>query len=309
MPEQSSPIGLGLVIAATIGLAFKGILARLAYQAGMTVDMLLVLRFIMAVPLFWAAAFALRRVEQRPMTGADWGRCAATGLLFSMSAYCDFNAIALVGAALSRIVLFTFPAMVIAIQAVLMRKWPPLRQVIGFCLGYAGLVLVLAPAIGTGQTRVDPLGLIYALGAASSYAVFWVGSQHVTRGIGSMRFTAASNTVTMIFMLAVLAPRLGTRDLAFSPEAFAWVAAITLFCTVIPFLLLFEGIRRTGASESGLAVLFGPVVTVLAAWWILGEQLGPTQWGGFAVILGAMALIRGLIRLPLQARSVPRETG
>ena len=309
MPEQTSPIGLGLVAAATIGLAFKGILARLAYQAGMTVDMLLVLRFIMAAPLFWAAVFALSRGEKRSMTSADWGRCAATGLLFSISAYCDFNAIALVGAALSRIVLFTFPAMVIAIQAVVARKWPPPRQLIGFCLGYGGLVLVLAPAIETGQPSVNPLGLVYALGAASSYAVFWVSSQHVTRGIGSLRFTAASNTITMMFMLAVLVPRLGARDLAFSPEAFAWVAAITLFCTVIPFLMLFEGIRRSGASESGLAVLFGPVVTVLAAWLILGERLDPIQWGGFAVVIGAMALIRGLIRFPLRARMRPRAPG
>lgn len=286
------------MVTATVGLAFKGILARLAYRAGITVDMLLVLRFVMAVPLFWAAVFSFPRAEGRSMSAADWGRCTATGLLFSASAYCDFNAIALAGAALSRIVLFTFPAMVIAIQAAIARRWPERRQVLGFCLAYGGLVIVLAPSIERVHGGVDPLGLIYALGAATSYAVFWVSSQHITRGIGSMRFTAASNTVTMVFMVAVLSPGLGPLDWSFDWTAFGWVAAITLFCTVIPFLLLFEGIRRTGATESGLVVLFGPLITVLAAWPILGETLAPVQWGGFAIVLGAMGLIRGLVRLP-----------
>ena len=56
-----------------------------------------------------------------------------------------------------------------------------------------------------------------------------------------------------------------------------WGVVNAIACTVIPFFLLFEGIRRAGAVRASLLTLSGPVVTAVAAWAILGETLSPIQ--------------------------------
>jgi drug/metabolite transporter (DMT)-like permease len=67
-------------------------------------------------------------------------------------------------------------------------------------------------------------------------------------------------------------------------------------CTVIPFFLLFEGIRRCGAVRASLLTLCGPVVTAAGAWAILGETLTPLQIAGFAITIVSVASL-----------SLPRE--
>lgn len=61
---------------------------------------------------------------------------------------------------------------------------------------------------------------------------------------------------------------------------------------VLPFLLLFEGIRRIGADKASLITLLGPAVTLLAAWAILDERLVLLQWAGFALVLAGMAVLQ-----------------
>jgi drug/metabolite transporter (DMT)-like permease len=70
------------------------------------------------------------------------------------------------------------------------------------------------------------------------------------------------------------------------------VTLMVVFSTVLPFLLLFEGIRLIGADKASLITLLGPAVTLLAAWLILDERLVLLQWSGFALVLAGMAVLQ-----------------
>lgn len=290
-PVRPASGGLMLVVVATVALAFKAIVARYAYAEGMTVDMLLVLRFSLALPFFLLGGWLFRERAGIRMTGAHWRACALSGVLFFVAAWFDFNAVALVGAALSRIVLFTFPAFVLLMQWVGEGRRPRGAEWLGFALAYAGLTLVLGPTLDP-TSDINMIGLGFAIGSAITYAWFWNRSQRLTREIGSARFNALANLFTFVAMLVVLLPALGPEDYHVTPAALGWAVVITLFCTVLPFFLLFEGIRRAGAAESGVVTLFGPSVTVLAAWMLLGEALGAVQLAGFAVITAGMAALQ-----------------
>lgn len=283
--------GLLLVAAATVALAFKAIVARFAYAEGLSVDMLLVLRFSLALPFFLLGGWLFRQRAGIRMNAAHWRACAFSGVLFFAASWFDFNAVALVGASISRIVLFTFPAFVLLMQWLGEGRRPRGAEWLGFALAYVGLILVLGPSLQP-DGGIDALGLGFALGSAVSYAWFWNRSQRLTREIGSARFNALANLFTFIAMLVVLLPALGPEDYRITAAALGWAVVITLFCTVLPFFLLFEGIRRAGAAESGVVTLFGPSVTVLAAWVLLGEALGAVQLAGFAVITAGMAALQ-----------------
>ncbi|GAB4351903.1 MAG: DMT family transporter [Gammaproteobacteria bacterium] len=280
-----------LVAMATVAIAFKGIFARFAYLEGTGVTELLLLRFVIATPLFLFIARLL--APGRGRADADfWRGCLAAGVLFFIATLCDFTAIERIGASLSRIILFTFPIFVILLTALRDRRPPPGGQVVLFFVIYAALWLVVMPEGPAQLSARSWEGILWALGSAVSYAAFLVTSQVAMTRMGSVRFTALYNLVVLVLMLAYAAlvdpPRAWP-----SAAAIQWGAAIAIGCTVIPFFLLFEGIRRVGAAQASLITLAGPVITVLAAWLFLDEAMQPIQWLGLATLVVGMGLLSG----------------
>jgi drug/metabolite transporter (DMT)-like permease len=56
----------------------------------------------------------------------------------------------------------------------------------------------------------------------------------------------------------------------------------------VPALAQAEGVRRIGAQRGAVLSTVGPPTTVLLAWALLGERLGPWQWLGIALIVGGI---------------------
>lgn len=281
------------VFLATVALAFKGVFAKFAYMAGMNVDALLLLRFGIAAPLFWVGVRLLAK-KSAPLSWVQWRVCIFAGTMFFFATYCDFTAIALLGVSVSRLILFTFPVIVMAINSLLMRKSPSIQQFSMFVITYFGIALVMAPKGLESLDTFDWVGGAWAMGSAVTYAIYLVTSQEIMKVIGSVRFTAASGSVTLGWMLIAIPFSGGYEGLAFPVDGIIWASAIAIFCTAIPFFLLFEGIRRCGATQASLITLTGPVMTIVLAWIVLGETLNTVQlMGGAITMLGVASLKSG----------------
>jgi drug/metabolite transporter (DMT)-like permease len=116
--------GTMLVLLATLGLALKGVWARLAYAEGLSVETVLFYRSALSAPLVVALTFlATRRISSiragndsashhpsttKPRIG-DWLAAVGLGLFFSLGMACDFSAILDLGAGVSRVILFGYP--------------------------------------------------------------------------------------------------------------------------------------------------------------------------------------------------------
>ena len=289
----SSPphTALALVGVATAAIAFKGIFARYAYLEGATVTELLLLRFVIATPLFVLIARALAPGGGRNGR-SGWLGCLLAGALFFVATLCDFTAIERIGAGLSRIILFTFPIFVIVLNAARNRCPPPASQIALFFVIYSGLWLAVLPPDSGALSESEWEGVWWALGSAISYAAFLITSQVTMTRMGSMHFTALYNLVVLGLMLGYAAIFDPPQRLP-SPETLQWGSLIALLCTVLPFFLLFEGIRRIGASEASLITLSGPLITIAAAWWLLDESMSSMQWVGLAVVMVSMGLLSG----------------
>jgi len=260
-----------------------------------SVDALLIWRFVLAVPLFWAGAAWLNRGTPRtPLTREQWALCCLTGFLFFLSAWADFNAIHQLGASISRMLLYLFPALILIIHAIEQRSLPPRVQLLVFATAWLGIVLLLLPGLRTGA--INGKGVAFGLAAATTYALFLWRSQGVMKQIGSVRFSQVSNSITLLFMLLFLLPSTSAGDLLLSPAAFAWMLALVALSTVIPYFLMLEGVLRASASEAGLMTMFGPVLTVVVAVLLFpDEQLVLLQWLGMALVLlsiGALSWVR-----------------
>lgn len=69
------------------------------------------------------------------------------------------------------------------------------------------------------------------------------------------------------------------------------VLLIELGGTVIPLLILYEGLARTSALEASLIGATGPIFIVLGGMWVLGERETKREWQGLALSLFGSLLI------------------
>lgn len=281
-----------LVLLATVGFAFKGVVARLAFAEGASVAAVLVLRVALATPLFWLGARILRGGEPVLESRRDRALAMLGGATFLLAAACDFAAIARIGAGPSRVILFSFPGFVLLFDALRERSRPSRSDVRTFVIAWVGLLLVAAPSGLRGLHGDAALGAACALAGAILYAGFLVICQTTTRRLGAARFAAWSNTGSALALLALAPWILAPGDLVLPAPAWTWIATLVAVCTVAPFFAFFEGVRRLGASRASLLALVGPPLTIVAAWLILDESLTAIQIVGAALVVGAVAVHR-----------------
>ncbi|MBF0374525.1 MAG: DMT family transporter [Alphaproteobacteria bacterium] len=288
--REAAPL---MVLTATAALSFKAIVAKLAYAEDVSVATVLVYRFLLSVPLFWLGARLMLRGPVRLPGRREMADTLTTGFLFSLATVCDFTSLSHIDAGLSRMILFTFPAQIMLINAARARRMPGLRQVVAFVVTYAGLAIAVLPGREAVLAGADWLGIAFAFGASSSYALFLVVSQPVIMRMGSPRFTVISNLFTLGFILPyTLVLGGGLQTLIVPSAAIGWLALLAVVCTVVPFFLLYEGMRLWGAERTGIMSLSGPAMTLAFAWPLLGERLTAWQGLGFLVVIVGVGVLQ-----------------
>lgn len=303
--EQPESRALALAVLGTTGLATKGIFAQLAYMQGAGVPVVVLMRMVLGLPLFWAADRALRPAGRAAMGWRDAGLCLVFGMLFLVATVADFAAIDLLGVALSRIVLFTYPLIVQMVVALMQWQRPSRRQMLAFAIAYAGLLVVLRPW-RDGMPEAFWLGLACSACSALTIGAYFALANPLIRRVGAMRFSAMSQVSATLGMVVIGSVFLTAEDFALPAMGWIHIVMIVVVATVAPMLMLYESMRRIGAARTSLLALLGPVITVLLAWAVLGERLDAPAVAGFALVLAGVALLEFRRSSASPPRPVPR---
>lgn len=80
---------------------------------------------------------------------------------------------------------------------------------------------------------------------------------------------------------------------------FGWLTGIAVVSTVGAISLFFAGLQRVGPTTASILSTAEPVTTVLLAFLVFGESLGPVQLAGGALVLLAVLAVRAPARIAL----------
>ncbi|PNJ94490.1 photosystem II q(b) protein [Cylindrospermopsis raciborskii C04] len=285
-------VGVLLVIIAASAFALKGIFVKLAFGEGISVIALLLLRNAISAPLFWLGFLAVQRRNNIPIKPKHLIECFLTGFLYFLSILTDLTGISLLDVSVERVIFFTYPAMILIFTAIASRKLPAKNHLGAFIITYIGISIIVGITSKWSIFINNLEGSVWAIMAASSYALYLIKSQSIIKSIGSIKFTTISNTFTFL-CLCIYSLCLGVwPEFNFNFNEYYYTTIIAVFCTVIPFFILFEGIKRIGSSQSAIISMIGPAITLLAAHTILNEQLEINQFIGVVItILGIFMII------------------
>jgi drug/metabolite transporter (DMT)-like permease len=286
---MTSP-GTLLCLASAAGFGAMAVFGKLAYDDGATVGTLLAIRFLLAAALFWVlvaaggAARELRALGRRDVAvGLALGACG-----YAIQAGCYFAALERIDASLLSLLVYTFPAMVAVAAFVLGRERIDRRRLVALVVASGGLTLVVA---GAGAGALDPLGAALGLGAAVVYTTYILVSEGIVGRMTPRLLSALVCTGAAASLTAGSALLGELRPGELTAAGWGWLACLALVSTVAAVSLFFAGLQRVGPTTASIISTAEPVVTVLLAFLVFGELLGPVQLLGGALVLGAVLML------------------
>ncbi|MDF9619175.1 DMT family transporter [Pseudomonas entomophila] len=283
-------------VLAALGFSFKAIFVKLAYAAG-PVDAisLLALRMALSLPLFAWLVWSSRGQGDAPLTLGDGLRVALLGLFgYYLASLFDFYGLQYISAGLERLILFTYPTLVLLIQAVAQRERPTPRTLAAMGLCYLGLGIAFVHDIGSaGIGSQVILGSLWVFASAVTYALYYSGTGAMLKRMGSMRLAGLCGTASSLMVLAHYLLVADVAPLLQLPSAvWLYAALMALFSTVLPIYWVALAIQRLGPTHTAAVGNLGPVLTVLASWAILNEEISLYQVAGLALVLFGVSRLK-----------------
>jgi drug/metabolite transporter (DMT)-like permease len=283
-------VGALMCVGSAAAFGAMAIFAKLAYEAGVAVLTLLVVRFVLAGLMLWGLRAAMRPAQRLPRGRALWLALALGAMGYTAQSALFFTALTRIDASLAALVLYLFPALVTIGAVALGRdRLDPVR-VGALLLAFAGLVLILF--VG-GPGDLDAVGVLLALGSAVAYTGYILTSETVLPRTEPVSLSALVCTgATLSFLTAGLVS--GSLDFGFDAIGWLWLLGIAVISTVLAIVLFFAGLGRVGPSRASIISTVEPPITVALAFLIFGEQLSAIQLVGGALVLASVVLLQTL---------------
>ncbi len=292
--DQVRRIGILCLLIGAVLFSSKGIIIKLAYRYDVSSVSLLGLRMIFSLPLFLLIGYFRggKRVGQSSLGKRDVLTVIALGVVgYYLASYTDFLGLQYVSAGMERVILFTYPTMVLLIQRVIFGT--AIRRVQWFAtvLCYLGILLAFSGSdLAAGSSFRMGAGLIFL--SAFLYSLYMIGSGRLAPRMGNIRFTSIALVTASLTVIAHVSvssePLLGLPTMVY-----VYGGVMAVFCTVIPSYLVTEGVKRLGAGDAAIIGAVGPVATIVLEYLVLGEHMNlPQALGAALIIVGVVTIGR-----------------
>jgi drug/metabolite transporter (DMT)-like permease len=296
------------VAGAAVLFASKGLFGKALYQRGVGFELLVAVRAVLAMPLFaWIALRAKRGPTLRPMRGRAILAAAIAGITcYYVGALLDFWALTLIDASIERVLLFSYPALVVTISSFMRRRAPEARVVAAMLVTYVGIFFAMG-GIDLHELTQNLFGAGLVLIAALTTAIYFLIGERYTHELGSTRFAAIGMSAAAV-VLAIHFSLFRSFDELATLRLHDWLllAILSVACMFIPGLLQAEGMRRVGAQRAAIGSTVGPPTTLALAALFLGERLNAWQLFGTAMIVGSV-LMMSLTKRKEAVEAIARE--
>jgi drug/metabolite transporter (DMT)-like permease len=179
------------------------------------------------------------------------------------------------------------------------------RRIAGVVAGLIGVIILQGGRVDLAGGQ--GLGILLCLAAAFSYGL----SALLARRLLSNSPPLGTATFQMLASAAMMTVVAGLVEHPWQlpvPEVATWFAVIGLaaLSTALAYIVFFQILRRSGATNVMLVTLLIPVTAILLGYLVLGEKISPREIAGAMVIGSALLVIDGRVLNFLQ-RQVTRD--
>jgi drug/metabolite transporter (DMT)-like permease len=275
-------LGVLLVLASAAAIAVAPTAAKLALDAGGNTTTVVASRAVVGAALIGlliagsGQAFAVGREARK--------RCFRAGVFYALASGGFIGSVAFIPVSLAVLIVFTHPLLVAAISHRLGGERLTPRKLALALAALAGLALVLRPEAGS----LDPAGVgLAALAAAAACGMILLTARAQERATNlQVNFHMAALTA-----VAFAAASTAAGAWSFPSGPLGWLGLFGAGAGLaVGLLAFFAAFRHIGPVRATMISNVEPLLSILVAVAVLGESLGPWQWGGAALVVASLVL-------------------
>ena len=215
-----------------------------------------------------------------------FGTGVVSVLLFTC---CYFTCQKLCSLAVASILLYTAPAFVVVLSAILWKEPVTRKKLLALALTLVGCACVCG--IFAGGVTVTLAGLALGLGAGFFYALYSIFGRYALAHYDSMTVTVWTFLFAGPASLVLLRP--AEMAAVFStPRNWLLAAGLVVFSTVLPYIFYTAGLAKVESGRASIVASLEPVVASLAGVLIFGEPMTVLTAAGIACVLAGVYILR-----------------
>jgi drug/metabolite transporter, DME family len=227
----------------------------------------------------------------RPFDRAAWPLRPTLIAAGSVAAYqlCFFAGVALTGVAVGTIVGIGSAPIAAGLLGFLFRGERPGRR-----WGAATLLALLGCALLAltgGQIAINPLGILLAVGAGTSYAVYTLVSKEMLARHPAPSVMAITFGLGALLVLPLLFG--GNLGWLAEPRGAAVALHLGIITVAIAYMLFARGLHTTTVATAATLTLAEPLTAGALGVLVLGEQLTPPAAAGTGLLLLGLLILTG----------------
>jgi drug/metabolite transporter (DMT)-like permease len=305
--HRSTNAGIGAGVASAAMFGTSGTLATSLLRTGWSPAAAVTARLVVAAAVLAGPALVQLR-GQWSLLRRGWWPVGLYGLVAVAGAQlCYFQAVDRLSVAVALLLEYSGILLVVAWTWLRHRHAPGWLTAAGGGAALVGLALVLDLF---GRQHLDPLGVLWGVGAAVGLAVFYVMSAGTDDPLPPLVTAWGGLVVGAVGMGAVVAtgvlPFAAHRgQVVIGHQRLSWlvpVLALGVVAAAAAYVLGIVAARLVGARLASFVGLAEVLCASVYAWVLLGEALSPGQMaGGLLVVAGIV-----LVRLDPKALPAPR---
>jgi DME family drug/metabolite transporter len=176
------------------------------------------------------------------------------------------------------------------------RRWS-----IATVLAVLGAVLLLSGGEAAG---VDPIGVMFALGAGVAWAIYLVSAKELLENVAPATFAAFAFTGAAVLLLPVLFFQ--GLDWVATERGLLVVLWLGIAATAVSYIFFASGLKATPVATAATLTLAEPLTAGLLGIVILDERLGLVAGTGAVLLMMGLLIVSsplGRIRSPRSAKA------
>ncbi len=206
------------------------------------------------------------------------------------SNYLYYLAIQRTNVATAIILQYAAPILVLLYTVARGLQKPTVQRVASVGLAVGGIAMVIG-IFSSGGFRLDTIGVMAALGAAFSFALYNVGGHSLLARYDRWTVLLYVLLSASLFWL-VVNPPWKIFAAHYSVEQWLFLLVFSLISVLAPFSFYFAGLQHLEPTRAIVVSCLEPVFSIVIAAVVLGEVLRPLQAVGIVLVLVAIVVVQ-----------------
>jgi drug/metabolite transporter (DMT)-like permease len=233
---------------------------------------IIILRLILASILLTIIALSTKRAFSINLKSHGWIFILALVAVFHL--WIQVTGLQYTTAADTGWIIGTAPIFIAILGFVFYKEKVTLFQFGGILVALAGLLLLIGKGDITNIGLIENKGDLLVLGSAFTWGVYSMVNKKI-----SLSYSPLMTILYLFLMMAVIIIPFNLNSevissvINLSLKSWVWIFFLGIFCSGVAYVIWAQALRDMESAKVGAFLYFEPLVTVIAAWFYLNEEI------------------------------------